>query len=83
VSVGLRSGEPLLDLDYQEDSSCEVDGNVVKTSTGELVDISFTAEHRCFSQEELLVLLKLADEGLASIFTEQAKHLPERLEYSP
>ncbi|MCD6282790.1 ribonuclease PH [bacterium] len=83
VSVGLRNGEPLLDLDYKEDSSCEVDGNVVKTSTGELVDLSFTAEHRCFSQDELSALLKLADVGLASIFAEQAKLLPERLEYSP
>ena len=75
--------EPLLDLDYSEDSSCEVDGNVIKTSSGQLVDISFTAEARSFNGEELTTLLELADKGLAVVFSEQAKHLPERLEFTP
>ncbi len=83
VSVGLIDGEPVLDLDYAEDSSCEVDGNVVKTSTGELVDLSFTAEQRSFSNEDLASLLGMADKGLDVIFAEQAKHLPQRLEFSP
>jgi len=83
VSVGFIHGEPLLDLDYGEDSSCEVDGNVVKAASGEFVDVSLSAERKCFTGAELSRLLELAERGLEAVFAEQARHLPERLEYSP
>ncbi len=82
MSVGIWKGQPVLDLNYEEDSACEVDGNVVKAATGELVDLSFTAEQRLFSAEALDGLLRLADKGLAEIFAKQKECLPERLTFN-
>ncbi len=82
VSVGLMNGEPLLDLAYQEDSTCGMDGNVVKMASGRLVETSFTAERENFSEDDVAKLLKLADIGLSTVFAEQLKHLPGRLQYT-
>jgi ribonuclease PH len=81
VSVGIWKGQPVLDLNYEEDSACEVDGNVVKAATGDLVDLSFTAEQRLFNADALGGLLALADKGLVEIFAKQKECLPERLAF--
>ena len=67
VSVGIVGGEPLLDLDYSEDSEAEVDGNVVMTGDGRFVELQATAERAPFSQNAVTRLLDLAVEGLAEI----------------
>jgi ribonuclease PH len=64
VSVGIVGGEPLLDLDYAEDSGAEVDMNVVMTGDGRLVEVQATAEGTPFSREELDALIDLAGRGI-------------------
>jgi ribonuclease PH len=76
VSVGIVGGEPLLDLDYEEDSSAEVDMNVVMRGDGRLIEVQATAERNAFSREQLQALLDLAAGGierLAAIQQEVAK----------
>ena len=60
-------GEPLLDLEYTEDSSAEADMNVVMTGDGRLVEVQATAEGAPFTREELDDLLELASGGIAKI----------------
>jgi ribonuclease PH len=67
VSVGIVGGEPLLDLEYTEDSSAEADMNVVMTGDGRLVEVQATAEGAPFTREELDELLELASGGIATI----------------
>jgi ribonuclease PH len=67
VSLGIVGGEPLLDLDYEEDSSAEVDLNVVMTGGGRLVEVQATAERAPFDREGLDELLDLGAAGIASI----------------
>jgi ribonuclease PH len=67
VSVGVIGGEPVLDLDYVEDSQAEVDLNVVMTGTGEFVEVQGTAEGRPFSPGLLDAQLKLAAHGIARL----------------
>jgi len=64
ISVGIVKGEPLIDLCYSEDSTAEVDMNVVMTGSGKFVEIQGTAEGMPFSKSALDSLLKLADEGI-------------------
>jgi ribonuclease PH len=64
ISVGIVKGEPLIDLCYSEDSTAEVDMNVVMTGSGKFVEIQGTAEGLPFSKSALDSLLKLADEGI-------------------
>jgi ribonuclease PH len=64
VSVGLVAGEALLDLDYEEDSSAEVDMNVVMLGDGRLVEVQATAERNAFSREQLDELTDLAAAGI-------------------
>ncbi len=66
VSVGLVEGQALLDLDYGEDSSAQVDMNLVGTARGELVEVQGTAEGAPFTPEEMQALMSL---GLAGIET--------------
>jgi ribonuclease PH len=76
VSVGIVGGEPLLDLDYEEDSSAEVDMNVVMRGDGRLIEVQATAERNAFSREQLQALIDLAAGGieqLAAIQQEVAK----------
>jgi ribonuclease PH len=75
VSVGIVAGEALLDLDYEEDSSAEVDMNVVMLGDGRLVEVQATAERNAFSREQLDELTDLAAGGieqLTAIQTEAA-----------
>ena len=68
VSVGRKDGEALLDLRYDEDSSAEVDCNIVGTATGKFVEIQGTAEKAPFTREHLDEFLVLGSAGLASLF---------------
>jgi ribonuclease PH len=67
VSVGIVDGETLLDLDYSEDSTAEVDMNVVVTGDGELVEVQATAEKTAFPRDALDEMLDLAEAGIAQI----------------
>ena len=67
VSVGMVGGEPLLDLDYSEDSTADVDMNVVMTGDGALVEVQATAERTPFSRARLEELLELAALGIEEI----------------
>jgi ribonuclease PH len=67
VSVGIVDGEPRLDLDYVEDSSADVDMNVVMTGDGQLVEVQATAERVPFSRDELDALVDLAAAGIGEI----------------
>jgi ribonuclease PH len=64
ISVGIVKGEPLLDLNYAEDSTAEVDMNVVMTGSGEFVEVQGTAEQNPFSRAHLDALLALAEQGI-------------------
>ena len=71
VSVGVVGGEPLLDLPYVEDSTAEVDMNVVMTESGKFIEVQGTAEGLAFSRDELDELLALAEKGIAELITMQ------------
>jgi len=71
VSIGLKDGEPLLDLDYEEDSSAETDLNVVMTESGGIIEIQGTAEIHPFSKEQLDRMLESAAEGIKDIIKVQ------------
>jgi ribonuclease PH len=72
VSCGIVDGVPLLDLDYPEDSSAEVDANVVMTGEGGLVEVQATAERTPLSRAHLDDLLALAAKGIEELRAAQA-----------
>jgi ribonuclease PH len=67
VSAGIVAGTPVLDLDYPEDSTAEVDANVVMTADGGLVEVQATAERTPLSRAHLDELLVLAAKGIAEL----------------
>jgi ribonuclease PH len=67
VSCGVWKGEPVLDLDYDEDSTAETDANFVLTGSGGLVELQGTAEGAPFSDDQLALMLKLARKGIAEL----------------
>ena len=75
VSVGIVGALPSLDLDYIEDSSAEVDMNVVMTGDGKFIEVQGTAEGAAFSRGELDSLLGLAESGIAELFAMQREML--------
>ena len=75
ISVWLVNGEARLDLDYEEDSSAQVDMNVVATQGGGLVEVQGTAEGDPFPREDLDAMIDLAMAGLETLFTAQASAL--------
>ena len=75
VSVGIASGKPLLDLDYSEDVSAEVDMNVVMTGAGRYIEVQGTGEKRPFEGKELESLLALAGKGITELTEAQKKAL--------
>jgi len=75
ISVGIVDGVPCLDLDYPEDSSAQVDMNVVGTEGGGLVEVQGTAEGDPFSRAELDALIDLATSGLERLFAAQSRAL--------
>ncbi|ATP30109.1 ribonuclease PH [Chromobacterium violaceum] len=75
VSVGVYKGQPVLDLDYLEDSDCETDMNVVMTGSGRFVEVQGTAEGEPFSEEEMAAMLGLARKGIAELLAHQRQAL--------
>jgi ribonuclease PH len=71
ISVGIVDTEPLLDLAYEDDSRAEVDMNIVKTGGGRFIEVQGTAEAMPFGRDKLLMLLDLADEGIAQLVQKQ------------
>jgi ribonuclease PH len=67
VSVGVYNGEPVLDLDYAEDSNAETDMNVVMNESGGFIEVQGTAEGAAYSRDELNAMLDLAQQGIAKI----------------
>jgi len=64
ISVGIVDGEPMLDLDYKEDSSAEADANFIMTGDGRLVEAQSTAEGKPFTRDELDKMMDLAEKGI-------------------
>jgi ribonuclease PH len=71
VSVGMSSGQVLLDLNYAEDSGADVDFNVVMASDERFVEVQGTAEHRAFDRGEMQQMIELAAAGIRQLFEVQ------------
>ena len=71
VSVGICRGTPVLDMQYTEDASADVDMNVVATGSGAFIELQGTAERRPFSSADLARLLRLAQTGLRQVLAAQ------------
>jgi ribonuclease PH len=71
VSVGIFRGVPVLDLDYDEDSSCDTDMNVVMNDGGGFIELQGTAEGHAFRRDELDAMLALATQGCEELFAAQ------------
>ena len=68
VSVGVKEDQILVDLDYIEDSSADLDMNVVLTSSGKILEIQGTAERQAFTKEQVVTIIDTATDALAPIF---------------
>ncbi len=75
ISVGVVAGQPVLDLDYVEDSGCETDMNVVMTGDGRFIEVQGTAEGAPFSRDEMNALMALAEKGIAELVLLQKQAL--------
>ena len=75
ISVGIIGGVPMLDLCYDEDSTADVDMNLVMTGGGDLVEIQGTAEHHPFSTEQLSAMLDLGKQGVNQLIDLQKQAL--------
>jgi ribonuclease PH len=75
ISVGVIGGEPILDLCYQEDSTAETDANFVVNSQGSFIEIQGTAEEKPFTQQQLQMMIDLAQLGCQKLFAEQKRVL--------
>ncbi len=71
VSCGIYAGQPLLDMDYAEDSEAGTDGNFILTGRGRLIEVQMSAEGSTFSRAEMGELLDLAEAGAASLVAAQ------------
>ncbi len=75
ISVGVYKGEPVLDLDYVEDSDCDTDMNIVMTGNGGFVEIQGTAEGEAFSRNAMDAMTDLAEHGIKQLLTLQDEAL--------
>ncbi len=75
VSVGVIEGEPILDLCYTEDSTADVDMNIVCTGAGKYIEIQGTAEREPFTRDQMNEMLKLAEIGVNKLFEIQRNAL--------
>jgi ribonuclease PH len=75
ISVGICDGQPVLDLDYDEDSSAETDMNVVMNDAEAFIEIQGTAEGHAFRMDELNAMLDLAKKGIQELFAAQEASL--------
>ncbi len=71
VSCGVYAGQPVLDMDYLEDSEAGVDGNFVMTGSGRLIEVQMSAEGATFSEDELAELMRLAKIGVTELTAAQ------------
>lgn len=71
VSCGVYAGQPVLDLDYPEDSEAGVDGNFVMTGSGRLIEVQMSAEGSTFTRDEMGKLLDLAEKGVTELVAAQ------------
>jgi ribonuclease PH len=77
ISVGVWRGQPVVDLDYAEDSSADSDMNVVMAEGGGLIEVQGTAEGAVFTGDELAAMLQLAQRAAEAIFAAQRAALAE------
>ena len=75
VSCGIYAGQPVLDLDYPEDSEAGVDGNFVLTGRGRLIEVQMSAEGATFARDEMSTLLDLASAGIDTLVAAQKTSL--------
>lgn len=75
ISVGIHEGKPILDLDYDEDSTSEVDMNIIMTGSGKFIEIQGTAEREPFAKKDMDDLLVLAKKGIDELISTQKKVL--------
>ncbi|WP_420014144.1 ribonuclease PH [Tateyamaria sp.] len=71
VSCGIYAGQPVLDLDYPEDSEAGVDGNFIMLGNGQLIEVQMSAEGSTFSRDQMNHLLDLADKGVGELVAAQ------------
>ncbi|MCU0907350.1 MAG: ribonuclease PH [Rhodobacteraceae bacterium] len=71
VSCGIYAGQPVLDLDYPEDSEAAVDGNFVLSGSGRLIEVQMSAEGATFSRAQMDDLMGLAEQGVAALVAAQ------------
>jgi len=76
ISVGInQNGKAIADLNYEEDSSCETDMNIVMTRSGKFVEIQGTAEKNPFSHDQMMALMECAKNSLDVVFAKQSEVL--------
>lgn len=68
ISIGLKDGQLLVDMDYSEDSTADLDMNVVMTQSGKILEIQGTAEKQAFSRNEVVQIMEAAEEALIPLF---------------
>ena len=71
ISCGIVNGEVLMDLDYEEDSTAEVDANIIFTKEFELIEVQSTGEEKTFLTQDLLTMLDMVKNKSAEIFQAQ------------
>lgn len=71
VSCGIYAGQPVLDLDYPEDSEAGVDGNFIMTGSGQLIEVQMSAEGSVFSRSQMNTLMDLAEKGVGELVAAQ------------
>lgn len=67
VSCGIYAGQPVLDLDYPEDSEAGVDGNFIMTGSGQLIEVQMSAEGSTYSRDQMNALMDLAEKGVSEL----------------
>ncbi len=78
TSVGIVGGDPMIDLDYEEDSRADVDMNLVMTGAGKFVEVQATAEHHPFDDAQLSRLVELARAGIRELVEMQKRAIQSR-----
>ena len=71
ISCGIYAGQPVLDLDYPEDSEAGVDGNFIMTGSGKLIEIQMSDEGSTYSRDQMNQLMDLAEKGVAELVEKQ------------
>lgn len=71
ISCGIYAGQPVLDLDYPEDSEAGVDGNFIMTGSGQLIEVQMSAEGSTYSRDQMNLLMDLAEKGIGELVAAQ------------